>query len=210
MAQGQYYYFNIVTYCREELVERVQREKWQYIEWICWCEHWHDWLDPENHDDTKLKDRHIHVVIRTHTQHSRKVILNWFYDPDYHQNTFVDACERPVGACRYLLHLDDPKKYQYLKTELRCSGLDYWSYITQADESVDPYREMWRDVKRGLAVDSMIDKYGQLYIRNAHLLSKIRDVYALEESEIRREQEQLQEVFQNDYCDCMFGENTES
>ena len=201
-------YFNIVTYISPMQVEEVRQKHWEDLEWFCWIQHLHDPLDLYHPENGLLKQPHCHVVMHTFKQYTRRNILKWFYDPVNEQNTFVDHCTHPVGACRYLMHLDDPKKYQYERRDVYCYGIDYDNFIMTEDEEIDPFRCMYRDAKSGMSMDDLVDRYGKaviVYIRN---IERCVERARLENAEQAVQKEKMMEDFDYEYRNCCLDKDT--
>ncbi len=155
--------FDIVTYLsREHLMYNLSCH-WEQINWYAWMTHEPDPVDP-NHHEYGLKQTHTHLVLVTRSPLSVKTIRNRLYDPDDHQNSIVQFCGNVVGASRYLMHLDDPNKYQYPRENVVTTREDFDSFINSVSTGADSYRDMVEDVINNWSYDDMMQKYGQLLL----------------------------------------------
>jgi hypothetical protein len=147
--------------------------------------------------------------MKTNLQLSRKNVKGWFYDREHHQNTFVEFCDHPVGACRYLMHLDDPQKVQYDRSRVTAYGIDYDAFILTEDVPVDPYRTMILDALDGVEDEELLRRYGQLYVRNEFHIDRIVNKIRVQRLDQAVQMENYKEISQDEYCSSLFGENTE-
>ena len=79
--------------------------------------------DPDNNG--KLKPEHIHFVIKCKNAHTISAVKKWLYhenEEGREEHVLVQECQSLKGAVRYLLHRDDPNKYQYDVEDIRFIG----------------------------------------------------------------------------------------
>lgn len=75
-------------------------------------------------EDTK---RHYHCIMRGRSSKPLQTVANALGIPVQ----FVDFCNKWDSACRYLIHADDPEKYQYPQTDVVAS-FDWTQYLVDA------------------------------------------------------------------------------
>lgn len=72
--------------------------------------------DKDTNDDGTIKKPHVHVVVRYGGKRLITSVKNEYAKYGM-EKRFVDTCNERA-MLRYLIHLDDPDKYQYSKTEV--------------------------------------------------------------------------------------------
>lgn len=111
---------------------------------------------------------HTHIFLRFIDRKSLNVVKELFPPIDNNgvkQSTFIEFCKSETIAVRYLMHLDDPNKFQYDSTEVVYFNLDLQSYIdislvqedfltTALFEMLDgvPLRELSKRYKRDFII----------------------------------------------------------
>lgn len=100
------------------------------------CEYFPEWAyilhDKDTLEDGSLKKPHYHVVGRLAGSRTPQTVANRIGVP----SNYVD-CKKGYTfkkGLRYLLHLDDPDKAQYDRSDICCSG-DFSGYFSRGDES---------------------------------------------------------------------------
>lgn len=163
--------FCVITYIHEEAVIR-------FLKMSKWVQHWA--LCPHDKDlnaDGSPKADHIHVLLYTFNQHTSSAVQKNFdryayeiykyteYEP---QNTFADCCENMVSQYRYLIHQDDPDKYQYNPIHRKTDSDYYWWNLesTSGMNSVIENKGMAivNDIVAGSSERDLVARYGNVWI----------------------------------------------
>lgn len=129
-------YHDILTYCSEEQVKQVYRTFCHRIVGIAHILHdkdtWtaKDELKEPEHKANVPKEAHRHIIVRTVTSVATNTVVRWFK-----RFQWVDEKAQPItvrgqgipydelgAVVDYLVHLNDPDKYQYDKSEIRKLG----------------------------------------------------------------------------------------
>lgn len=108
------------------------------------------------HDNDGTSD-HIHYVLNVAGSRAIKSIGEMLdVNPQY-----IQVCKRPKGYCRYLLHKDDPDKFQYKVENVFTSDLDrYLGYITENSTNVCELFDDYQKVVYGrISTYEFIEKY---------------------------------------------------
>lgn len=124
--------------------------------------------DSDLDDNGQLKSRHIHFVAQG--RHSLKKWSKLLGIPDF----MIELPNNFRSCNRYLIHIDDPKKFQYDKSLVITNRpIRFECYLTDNSE-VNP-KELYRDltyVKKGvLSSQDFLDKYAY-YINSLTFLSQ--------------------------------------
>lgn len=89
-----------------------------------------DELEDITHKAGEAKEPHIHAVLRFNNSYKFSTVANWFELPV--------ACIRVIKTtfdttCAYLIHKNDPKKFQYDPSEIH-SSFDYADFLSKLKE----------------------------------------------------------------------------
>lgn len=107
---NRYYSFRIVTYAEEEEFKNLLKyaDKW---EWIC--------HDKDKNEDGSLRDKHYHINVILRQWRSVKSVCELVKSE---QNTFAIPMLDKKEAHEYLIHKNNPEKYQYDTKEIHESA----------------------------------------------------------------------------------------
>lgn len=205
MASSKSRNFDCVLYLPEDALREKLSDLWPKIDWYAWIVHDQDPLDP-THPDDGLKKWHIHLVLRTRSPLNCGTIRNWFYykqqldDGSFREDkAIVSASYNPVGACRYLQHLDDPIKHQYPRTDVHTNKEDYDKYLELEDAGTDLVRECVIDLLNGWSVEDVTEKYGKIFVMyRRQILQTVSDLKRDRELRVKYEV-YMMEVLAHDY-----------
>lgn len=189
MSTKQSRNFNIVTYLDPETLNTKLADHWEKINWYAWIIHDSDYIDPY-HKESGYKKTHTHLVLVSRSPITIKTVKNWLFDPITNQNSFVEFTCNVNGACRYLMHLDDPQKTQYDRNLIHTTREDFDNFINSNDDGCDIYREAVFDLLNGWDDLSLVEKYGNIYIRYRYYIE-------LTAKNIKREYKARQDYEQN-------------
>ena len=89
-----------------------------------------DELENPAHKAGKDKEKHIHIMLRLNNSYKFSTVANWFELPV--------ECVRIIknsynAACAYLIHRNNPEKYQYDPSEVKAS-FDYNEFLKELNE----------------------------------------------------------------------------
>lgn len=163
--------FCCITYIHEEALIR-------FLKMSKWVQHWA--ICPHDKDlnvDGSPKQDHIHIVLYTYNAHSSSAIqknfdrysqqIYQYTDYDW-QNTLVEECLNMVSQYRYLLHQDNPEKYQYNPIRRKSDSDFYWFNLenTSGLTSVIENKGMAivQDIIDGVSERDLVARYGNAYI----------------------------------------------
>jgi len=100
-------------------------EKCPNIKQVAWCYHDRDILP-----DGSPKPPHYHILVNFHIPRR----LSWFnqYKVDGDENLFCQIASCPQTCFEYLIHLNDPSKFQYKTTDIHGR---YTSFSKEVEEN---------------------------------------------------------------------------
>ena len=120
--------------------------------------------------DTSLignpKKPHTHFIIRLYNGSNLSTILNWFsgnnrFDIDgIEQNTLCECCLDYRSMYRYLLHLDNPEKYQYNSDVIVTNNSDDFTSEVDCDNTYLALEYMLQ----GVPLVEIAKKFGRDFI----------------------------------------------
>lgn len=107
-----------------------------------------------------VKEPHYHIVLRLTRPIKLGTIKNWFYYVDSEGNkvnTRLKQCDYHI-AFDYLIHKNDPLKYQFPKSDIICNNLPAFKSTKNPDDniSIDIIDEMLCEVP----IYDILQKYG--------------------------------------------------
>lgn len=84
--------------------------------------------DKDVNPDGEIKKAHYHILLKFPTKKSPQQIYK--YCRDLGSNVFPEPVDNFEGYLRYLIHIDNPEKYQYDENDITpLCGLDIHSYF---------------------------------------------------------------------------------
>lgn len=103
-------YVNVKTILNPLLVEKYIVETWPSAS-ICWCTH-----------DKDSSVSHTHFVVGFGSATRWDKMRNWLMAADSH--SYSSPARSWSRSVRYLIHADNPEKFQYPASEIHCVGID--------------------------------------------------------------------------------------
>ena len=197
--------FDCVLYLPVDVLRDKLQELWPKIDWYAYIVHDRDYLDP-SHPDDGTKKWHIHLVLRTKSPLNQRTVKNWFYyrwvndqDEVIEEKCIVQTCYNPVGACRYLMHLDHKEKFQYERREVHTNKEDFDRFLELDDSGDDIIRECVTDILNGWSIQDITEKYGKIFVMyRRQIMQTVQDLKTERNSRARFFQYTM-EVLINDY-----------
>lgn len=106
--------FSCVTYLSEMQLQECLQRAGDMIRGYAYCHH-----DKDVNDDGTPKEPHTHLVLWLYEPRSINSLRGWFDrgfrdDKGEKINTLIQPCHDIKAAAEYLIHKNDPDKYQYL------------------------------------------------------------------------------------------------
>lgn len=125
--------------------------------------------DKDVDDFGSLKEAHYHLCIKFRCSLYISTVCDAIKDITK-QNAMGQCLSSKIRMTQYLLHANNPEKYQYSAEELITDDLSYW---TNKDQKA---LECVYDLVAGADMRYMIETYGRDFIMNMH---KYREAAAL-------------------------------
>lgn len=162
--------FNIRTYISPETLHKFLRT----CSWLqCWayCVH-----DKDRDTDGNLKQKHTHVLLYTYSAKTASAIEKNFDRLDAQtraenakpESTHVEIMRDTTASWRYLIHADDPDKYQYPDSERIANDKSWWVKYECTDGLNDVANNtglaMLEDRMSGMSTYDMTVKYGKEWL----------------------------------------------
>lgn len=172
----QYYNFSLSTYCEEDFVLKVLDLHSNQIKAFAYCVH-----DCDVNDNGEIKEKHIHVLLLLNYPYPPATVCNWFSNTDSEGkkiNTLWEKLVYPSLMYRYLIHEDNPEKYQYDPSLRICSELKYFLDETSTD---DVAQLALFDLLDGVSLREVARRYGRDFIYHYGHIKQIYEDIKLEE-----------------------------
>jgi len=161
--------FNIVTYVCQDFIKSVLNSHECKASYIL-----HDKDNEVNH---------WHICLRLKNATTASAVLKWFNDGVDSEgqcaNTFIEYCNNVPSSLRYLIHLDDSDKHQYLPDDVFHFGQgaiqDFYDSISNGNPELDSATRAVLYLVHGGNVRDACLKFGRDFIYH---YKYIRDVIA--------------------------------
>lgn len=170
--------FSMVSY-----LPTVELDRW--LRGQSWIQHWAYCYHDKDVENGKPKPPHTHVLVCTYDAKTVSAMRKRFgrlavevaKDGEQPQNTLGSVMSSPCGAWRYLIHADDPDKFQYPVGDRVGDDYVYWNntdtYFDSTDTTVNHGLAMVEDVLSGTSTMELVRRYGKEYIYHSR---QIRDI----------------------------------
>lgn len=165
--------FACITYLSEIQLQQCLQRVGDMIRGYAYCYH-----DKDVNEDGTLKEPHTHLVFWLYHARSINSIRFWFDrgfrdDKGEKINTLIQPCHDVKAAAEYLIHKNDPDKYQYPPESVVYSDPELF-------ESPDIQKEdtailALQDLLSGASLESCAMKYGRDFLYH---YGHIRQLYA--------------------------------
>lgn len=149
--------FSLVTYLSEQQLNDVLLAHSDQIK--AWAYAYHD---KDVNDDGSLKVKHCHVVLYVYNSSTVSRIRKWFraLDSDGKEVTTTgQVCSDIFGMWDYLIHADNPEKYQYPETIRNSNMPDFFSGESNCPD--DNSLSIVDDMLSGVSIYDMVSRYGR-------------------------------------------------
>lgn len=82
--------------------------------------------DKDVDENGQVKKLHFHVILKFDSVKTIPQVLNYLWTSGFSHVEFVEPIKSLKSYERYLIHMDDPDKFQYKKEDVKCfSGASY-------------------------------------------------------------------------------------
>lgn len=157
--------FALSTYAIDDDIKKVIQYHESQIRYYCYILH-----DKDINEDGTLKENHTHIILETYDPYFVETIRKWFKTCIDTKGELATTLGQNVfdrkGICEYLLHINNPDKYQYSENEI--TNLPDYHFIKQTTPRVDdqPSINIVNDMLAGLDTYQLVQRYGREYIIN--------------------------------------------
>lgn len=133
-------------------------------------------IEADQNDVGKLKEPHWHILLKTYDDHSANAVRKWFYrfritetkeidgvNQEVLVNTFNRLADSPAACRDYLIHRNDPEKYQYSAKEV----LEYregWATFNHISRCNDDVVYIMDRINRGEPLRQLCREYGKDFV----------------------------------------------
>ena len=158
--------WSLVTYLCPADIAAVFADKSDKVRAYAYCTHYKD----------EGKEPHTHIVVWLNTPFSASTIKNWFRGCDSKgelANTLAEPCKDIVAMYRYLIHEDNPEKYQYDPEDRICSVPSCFEDDVQTDDTWTAVE----DLLNGVPLAEVARRYGRDFIYHySHIRQLVADI----------------------------------
>lgn len=159
--------FSLIIYNRRR-IDEVLIEKAELIKNYALILH-----DKDKDDNGNAKKNHYHMLIKTLNPYTASSVNKWF-DDDEGANSLCELCNTPKRAFEYLIHKNNPEKFQYNIDEIEGN----WIFESS---NTDPLTDAFFDYANGMKLKDLISKYGRDFIIHYNQIKMIYLDYKQEE-----------------------------
>lgn len=166
MAIVQSRKWSLVSYLNPQDIAGVFADKADKVRAYAYC----------THDKDEGKELHTHIVVWLNTPYSSSTIKNWFRGCDVKgelANTLAEPCKDITSMYRYLVHEDNPDKYQYDSESRICSDPSLFEEDVQTDDTLTAVE----DLLNGTPLAEVARRYGRDFIYHySHIRQLVADI----------------------------------
>lgn len=163
--------FTLVTYI-------ALAEILTFLKMSTWVHHWALCVhDMDLNTDGTPKTEHIHIVLYTFSHKTSSAVQKNFdrysneiyrYCEQDPQNTRCEICYDMLTQYRYLIHKDDPDKYQYSPCRRITDNDIYWNELEYSSGQTDAVKNkalaIIEDMRAGMKEIDLVKRYGTDYV----------------------------------------------
>lgn len=175
-------------FCLISYIDRTAIER--FLKRASWVQHWAICThDKDTLEDGTQKELHTHIVLYTYNAKTSSAVRKIFdrYSAELYkdsdtppQNTLCHECIDIIAQYRYLIHLDNPEKYQYDEQQRKVDDVHYWYNLegTQGmtDKEENTAYAIFCDLRAGTSTEDMVIRYGREYgINSRRYKDLVRD-----------------------------------
>ena len=164
--------FSLSSYIPLDDIER-------FLKSARWIQHYaYAYHDKDVKADGTPKEPHTHILLYTYDGKSSSAICKIFnrYAQSICANdakpeqTLCEIMVDSVHMWRYLLHLDDPDKYQYEESRRICDDVGYWKSMERTECLTEctsnKALQIMQDLEDGISTMEMVRRYGREWVIN--------------------------------------------
>lgn len=164
-------------------ISTVDLDRW--LRGQMWIQHWAYCYHDKDVENGKPKPPHTHVLVCTYDAKTVSAMRKRFgrlaveiaKDDQLPQNTLGDVMNSCCGSWRYLIHADNPEKFQYPVGDRVADDYVYWentdTYFDTTDSTKNCGLAMLEDVLGGMSTIELVRRYGKEYMYHSKQIREI-------------------------------------
>ncbi len=165
--------YTIVFYGNEMELKKILRTNYERIAHYAYilhdkCKYLDDLKDDDGnyvHRAGELEKAHFHILVDFYNGHTFMAVKKMFTTEA--DNPRVEPVRDRVAQYRYLIHADDPDKYQYEKTAIVSNDINYYEKLCKNGDRRDSdnlAEQIINDLLAGVSPRIMVSRYGRDYV----------------------------------------------
>lgn len=123
--------------------------------------------DKDKKDNGEEKKTHFHLILCYENARSIESIEKGLkkymsVGEDNPQNAFIESCRDVKGAYGYLIHKNEPNKYQYSESDIVCSSSDYFTHVSSTNDYISLIMDYIDKQDRIITYSELVRRFGNL------------------------------------------------
>ena len=123
--------------------------------------------DKDIKDNGEVKKTHIHLILcyenaRSLESVEKGLIKYMSIGEENLQNAFIEPCRDLKGAYGYLIHKNEPNKYQYSESDIVCSSSDYFTHVSSTNDYISVIMDFIDKQDRIVTYSELVRHFGNL------------------------------------------------
>ena len=171
MKSGRYRHFDLIVYCTENELFSMLHKYNDRISRYAFAKHDKDTFDSTvyeddgktvKHNQGELKKEHRHLTISLYNACTCTAVKKMFTTPE--DKPRVDSVNDLSAVFRYLVHLDNPEKYQYDYDSIISNDITYYESLEKRGQMRDTDQnavEIVSLIRKGVNPWLIAQKYGR-------------------------------------------------
>ena len=169
--ESKIYNVSLISYAPVSFIKSTLENHLSQIKAFSFCYH-----DRDIDDNGKPKEPHIHILICSKMPMYLSTYINWFKyinDNGEKENTLGQKLVDIKGSYQYLIHENDPDKFQYEPTERISYNSDFFVFCDPEDKA----KLALTDILAGCSLRDCALRYGRDFIYHyGHMRQLIKDI----------------------------------
>lgn len=165
--------YTIIFYGTEMELKKILRTNYERIAHYAYILHDKDKYLEDLKDESgnyvhrvgEIEKEHFHIIVDFYNGHTFNAVKRMFTTPT--DNPRVEPISDRVAKYRYLIHADDPDKYQYEKTAIVSNDINYYEKLCKNGDRRDSdnlAEQIINDLLAGVSPRIMVSRYGRDYV----------------------------------------------
>ena len=183
-TSGRYRPYTVIFYGSKEELQKILRDNRERIAHYAFiphdrCTYLEDLKDDKGEYVHRAGDPekvHYHVLLDFYNGHTFQAVKRMFTTEV--DNPRVEKVSDRVAQYRYLIHADDPDKFQYAKTDIISNDINYYEKLCvngDRRDSDNVAEQIINDMLIGVSPRVMVARYGRDYVIHYKQYSEVVD-----------------------------------